>query len=349
MIVLASSSSPSSFVYFLVIVVLVSAAIPYTHAQFSGTCLAENNRLANGLSDVKFTTLCNIGVGFSCEVDTDDLVQSRPFVDRCYELGGQIFWYNEMWTCVDSFSTYTYSFLDLMYCLGTTCSQADLNWYLQNVYKPDKVKKISVDGKDCSISFEDVLRTTLSGKCAAEDLRLIDAIDIMLPEWSLPSATGSTVDFLETTVPYKTACLSSGGEIYIVDQVHVNCTVFIDGVPGPYTATLLNDPYCFGASCSLTDVEAEIAAIFDPRAEAYIRLADDRYVCTVTSGAATKLVPSSTETPPVAIAPVPATPTRRPTSNRNATGSHCTGSGHPRPAVPRPTLELYNEHHPPLL
>lgn len=292
------------------------------HAQFSGSCLSEINIIHSDELIGGFQVDCSQKQVFSCEFDgrppTNDYDPGIiPYRDRCYELDGKIFWYDSYRECTDDFTDITnrYFWLGLPFCVGKICTLDDFIDQQENVWKPNTIQENLPD--TCFISYENPFSLTLSGTCAAQSIVLFDAIEGTWPTWGVPDTSGSTKNLAEEGSVYKTTCLNSGGVIYAVDEVAVECDKFVNGILSPYTSTLLNDAYCVGPSCSLSDVQEYISSLAPSIASGIQE--DTRYSsCKVSSSAATKVTVSSTAEPATA-APVPvptpiATPVVRPVS-----------------------------------
>ena len=280
----------------LKIEVLLVLAGTFGYVRVGGSCTSERNIIFSDELIRNLKVECSLKNVNSCEFDgsIDYDPGIIPYRDRCYELDGQIFWYDAYRECTDDFTGVEnkYFWLNLPICLGKSCSFDDLRTIQENEWIPNIIQDNLPDM--CYVSYENDPSSPLSGTCAAENVVLDDALEGTWPVWSVPEASGSTYDFQYVSNDYKTTCLNSGGVLYAVEEVLVECNVFRNGTLSPYTTTLLNDAFCFGQSCSASDVQEYIGNYSDPVIANDIQDNDVRYSsCTLNSGIATKVVASS--------------------------------------------------------
>ena len=245
--------------------IVAAATIGYVYAQVSSSCLSETNIIRSDDLIGDFTVGCSED-GYYCfdiYISTDDDPEIEAYTDRCYELDGQVFLYNYEQNCISDFTG-----LDNMKewenqpaCLGKSCTLDDFRDLREEIWIPNFIEENLPDV--CYVTYIDVLSIPLSGTCAAGTIANFDALSGTWPDWSVPDTSGSTFDYRDSTNEYRAACLNSGGVLYAVEEVAVACYVLVNGAPSPYTSTLLNDVYCFGTSCSLSEVQEYINTYYD--------------------------------------------------------------------------------------
>ena len=126
-------------------IVVIAGTWGYINAQFSGTCLSETNIIHSDELISNFQVDCSQKQIYSCEFDgsVDYDPGIKPYRDLCYELDGQVFWYNGHWECTDDFTSITDRFfwLGLPVCLGKSCTLDDLLDQQENVWIPNDIEK----------------------------------------------------------------------------------------------------------------------------------------------------------------------------------------------------------------
>ena len=176
-------------------------------------CLIEIDKLSNDikliearkrLGNVVCTNIKDVG----CVGDYDDVAGTISYTNRCYELDGQMFWLHEHQRCTPtshgSQTTVNKVYLNKPYCLGTSCTQADVLQQEQMQHSSSGNGEYGNEvapyrGQVCESSFESVFRTTLSGECAIEDNHIADTIVDLPYLWKLHNESNSVSD----SAPYS--------------------------------------------------------------------------------------------------------------------------------------------------
>jgi hypothetical protein len=268
-------------------------------AQLSGSCLTETNALSadTKLGEYAYNIpaappTCDVHV---CDLRVDaveEISSTQTYIDRCYELDGQLYYFNYSFSCPTMYQftvTDTYNYQRVPQCIGKSCTVNDFIPYVKDQFVTVPSVKSAVASRNCTIDPQLYFYDTLSGSCAAETRVLSSDATLIWPDFTIPNISGTTLDFLETTETYKQACLQINGTLFTVAEVAVKCNSFENNFVSTYTTTFLNDVYCFGAKCKVSDVEGYIKVLNDPWYATYIQDSDKRYSsCVVTSGVASK-------------------------------------------------------------
>ena len=139
------------------VLLFLAGTLGYVHV--GGSCTSETDRIhaADLIRDFKVN--CIQKEVYSCEFDgsIDYDPGIKPYNDRCYELDGQIFWYNSSSECTDDVTGIENKsfWLKLPICLGKSCTVDDLRAIQEHEWKPNIIQD-NLPGV-CYISFENTL------------------------------------------------------------------------------------------------------------------------------------------------------------------------------------------------
>jgi hypothetical protein len=277
----------------------------FPKAQLTGQCLNETNTLSSD-SELGAYEVNLEAYESDVDAESDDILTvTKSYKDRCYELDGQLFTFQFDINCLDSIGlTDSYTYQNVPQCIGKSCTVTDFIPYVEThfINETSSAQNLTSQLLDCTTTPQLKSYTTLSGACAMEFDVLNPITSSYLPDWNVPNVSGSTLDFLESTEPFRITCLQNNGVLFSIAEVAVQCNFYSNNVLSIYTTTLLNDVYCFGRSCTVSDVDEYVKILNDPAVAKSIQDNDERFSsCVMTSDASSKVEAITVPTTPTMI------------------------------------------------